>query len=241
MTQHTNALGQPVGFPIASWQPPPFPTRDPMVGRTCTVRPLDAEKDSAALYSAWSLEPTGRNYTYLSYEPFRDEAGCRKALETFQAGRDPFFHTIVAHDTGKPVGVASLMRIDPPNGVIEVGHINYSPLLQSTTAATEAMYLMMARAFALGYRRYEWKCDTNNAPSKAAAARLGFQYEGHFRQAVVYKSRNRDTDWFSILDSEWPALKAAFETWLDPANFDGKGRQRQSLSTLTKAARAGMG
>ena len=133
------------------------------------------------------------------------------------------------------------MRIDPGNGVIEVGHINFSPLLQQTIAATEAMYLMMARVFELGYRRYEWKCDSNNAPSKAAAARLGFAYEGRFRQAVVTKGRNRDTDWFSILDSEWPHLKAAFETWLDPANFDAAGRQRQSLSALTKAARAKMG
>ena len=133
------------------------------------------------------------------------------------------------------------MRIDNKVGVIEVGHINYSPLLQQTIAATEAMYLLMKQVFDLGYRRYEWKCDSCNLPSKAAAARLGFQYEGRFRQATLYKGRNRDTDWYSILDSEWPRLKTAFETWLDPANFDTAGRQRQSLSALTTSTRTGMG
>jgi RimJ/RimL family protein N-acetyltransferase len=131
------------------------------------------------------------------------------------------------------------MRIDPPNGVIEVGHINYPPRLQRTPAATEAMYLMMRRAFdELGYRRYEWKCDSLNEPSRRAAARLGFQFEGIFRQAVVYKGRNRDTAWFSILDHEWPALRGAYERWLAPANFDDRGRQRQSLTAMIAAARA---
>jgi RimJ/RimL family protein N-acetyltransferase len=125
------------------------------------------------------------------------------------------------------------MRIDPANGVIEVGGINYSPLLQRKPAATEAMYLMMRRAFELGYRRYEWKCDSLNAPSRAAAQRLGFSYEGVFRQAWVYKGRNRDTAWFSIIDGEWPALREAFERWLAPANFDANGRQRTGLSSLT--------
>jgi len=135
------------------------------------------------------------------------------------------------------VGVASLMRIDPPAGVIEVGGINYSPRLQRKPAATEAMYLLMRRVFdELGYRRYEWKCDCLNAPSRAAAQRLGFRYEGLFRQATVYKERNRDTAWFSILDSEWQGLRAAFERWLDPANFDGDGHQRQSLASLREAS-----
>ena len=131
------------------------------------------------------------------------------------------------------MGVASLMRIDPAAGVIEVGGINYSPALQRTPAATEAMYLMMRRVFdELGYRRYEWKCDSLNAASRAAAQRLGFTYEGMFRQATVYKARNRDTCWFSILDSEWPALKSGFEQWLAPDNFDTDGRQRKRLSQL---------
>ena len=154
------------------------------------------------------------------------------------AGEDPLFHAIVDQATGKPVGAAAYMRIDRANGVIEVGNINYSPLLQRKPAATEAMFLMMARVFdELGYRRYEWKCDSHNAPSRAAAARLGFQYEGLFRQAVVYKGRNRDTCWFSIIDSEWPALKRAYGEWLAAENFDAGGRQRRGLAELIAAAR----
>ena len=131
------------------------------------------------------------------------------------------------------------MRVDPANGVIETGHLNYSPLLQKKPAATEAMFLLMRRVFdELGYRRYEWKCDSLNAPSRAAAERLGFIYEGLFRQASVYKGRNRDTCWFSMIDGEWPALKRAYEAWLAPANFDASGAQKQSLSTLIKRERA---
>jgi RimJ/RimL family protein N-acetyltransferase len=146
---------------------------------------------------------------------------------------DPLFHAIIDGATGKAIGVASFMRIDLKNGAIEVGNINYSPLLQRTRAATEAMYLMMKRAFALGYRRYEWKCDSLNASSRAAAQRLGFSYEGVFRQAVVYKGRNRDTAWYAMIESEWPALDQAFTRWLDPDNFDEQGRQRLRLSDLT--------
>jgi RimJ/RimL family protein N-acetyltransferase len=132
--------------------------------------------------------------------------------------------------TGRAPGVASYLRIDPAPGVIEVGHINYAPPLQRTVAATEAMFLMMRRVFdELGYRRYEWKCDAVNAPSRAAALRLGFQFEGIFRQATVYKSRNRDTAWYAIIDRDWPALKARYQRWLDPANFDAAGRQRKKL------------
>jgi RimJ/RimL family protein N-acetyltransferase len=146
------------------------------------------------------------------------------------AGADPMFHAIIDLTTGKPVGVATLMRIDAANGVIETGHLNYSPLLQHQPAATEAMYLLMRRVFdELGYRRYEWKCDSLNAPSRAAAQRLGFKYEGTFRQHMVPKGRNRDTAWFSILDTEWPGLKLGFEQWLAPSNFDAEGRQRRSL------------
>jgi RimJ/RimL family protein N-acetyltransferase len=131
------------------------------------------------------------------------------------------------------VGVASYLRIDLPNGSIEVGHLNYSPLLQRTPAATEAMFLMMERAFALGYRRYEWKCDALNAPSRAAAQRLGFSFEGVFRQATVVKGRNRDTAWFAVIDREWPALRNGFQRWLHSSNFDEMGKQRQRLSAMT--------
>jgi RimJ/RimL family protein N-acetyltransferase len=148
-------------------------------------------------------------------------------------GDDPLFFAILDAATGRPVGVASYLRIDPPSGSIEVGHLRFSPRLQRTPASTEAMYLMLARAFGLGYRRYEWKCDALNAPSRAAALRLGLSFEGIFRQATVYKGRNRDHAWFAATDREWPALREAYERWLDPGNFDERGRQRTRLSELT--------
>ena len=209
-----------------------------MGGRFCRVEPLDAERHAADLFAANQLDAEGRNWTYLFQEPFRDLQSYRAWLEQVAKADDPLFHSIVDAKTGKAVGVATFMRIDRANGVIEVGNINYSPLLQRTPAATEAMFLMMARVFdELKYRRYEWKCDSLNAPSRAAALRLGFQYEGLFRQAVIYKGRNRDTTWFSIVDGEWPRLKRAYEQWLAPENFDGEGRQKRGLSELIQAAR----
>jgi len=149
------------------------------------------------------------------------------------AGSDPLFYAILDRPGDDPLGVASYLRIDPPMGSIEIGHLSFSPALQRSTTATEALYLMIRHVFDdLGYRRCEWKCDRLNAPSVAAAKRLGFRYEGTFRQAVVTKGRNRDTAWFSILDREWPALGAALEAWLDPGNFDGDGRQRRRLADL---------
>jgi RimJ/RimL family protein N-acetyltransferase len=150
-------------------------------------------------------------------------------------GADPLFFAIVERAANRPVGMAAYLRIMPAAGSIEVGAIHYSPLLAGTTGATEAMYLMMKRAFELGYRRYEWKCDSLNAPSRVAARRLGFTYEGTFRQAAVYKGRTRDTAWFSIVNSEWPRLREVFERWLDPENFDVDGRQRSRLSDMTSA------
>ena len=209
-----------------------------MEGRYCRVEPVDPARDAADLHGAYQLDKEGRNWTYLPYGPFVRFEDYRDWLERAAASDDPSVHCIVERQSGRAVGVASYMRIDPPAGVIEVGGINYAPPLQRTPAATEAMYLMMRRVFdELGYRRYEWKCDALNAPSRAAAQRLGFQYEGMFRQATVYKARNRDTCWFSILDSEWPARKSAFERWLDPANFDAQGRQRRNLTSCIEPAR----
>jgi RimJ/RimL family protein N-acetyltransferase len=209
-----------------------------MTGRFCRIEPLDPTRHADDLFAANSLDIDGRNWTYLFQEPFREPAAYRAWLEQIAKGDDPLFHTIVDVGTGKAVGVAAYMRIDRAMGVIEVGNINYSPLLQRRPAATEAMFLLMVRVFdELGYRRYEWKCDSLNAPSRAAALRLGFRYEGLFRQAVVYKGRNRDTTWFSIIDSEWPALKRAYERWLAPANFDGEGRQREPLGRFIEAGR----
>jgi RimJ/RimL family protein N-acetyltransferase len=228
-----NAFGQPIGLAVAEWAPPPRPPRDPMVGRTCRIEPLDPARHGAQLHAANRLDADGRNWTYLPYGPFATEDDYLRWLNGVAAASDPMFHTIVDLASGEAVGVASYLRIDPAAGSIEVGHINYSPKLQRTVAATEAMYLMMQRAFDLGYRRYEWKCHALNAPSRAAAQRFGFSYEGIFRQARVDKGRNRDTAWYAAIDREWPALDAAFRRWLDPANFDEQGRQRISLSALT--------
>ncbi|HEX4610372.1 MAG TPA: GNAT family protein, partial [Urbifossiella sp.] len=148
-------------------------------------------------------------------------------------GDDPLFFTVIDAADGRPAGIASYLRIAPTAGSIEVGHLQFSPRLRRTPAATEAMYLMMARAFDLGYRRYEWKCDSLNAASRAAAVRLGLSFEGVFRQATVYKGRTRDTAWYAAIDAEWPALREAFRAWLDPANFDAAGRQRVRLSEVT--------
>ncbi len=233
-----SASPPPVGPTLPNWTPRPVPPRTPMQGRFCVVEPLDAARHARDLFEANSLDKDNRNWTYLSVGPFAEFESYRAWVEQVAKGADPVFHAIVDRATGKAAGVASFMRLDPPNGVIEVGHINYSPLLQRKPAATEAMFLMMRRAFdELGYRRYEWKCDSLNGPSRAAALRLGFQYEGLFRQAVVYKGRNRDTTWFSIIDGEWPKVRGAYEQWLAPDNFSADGRQKRKLSDLIAAAR----
>ncbi len=226
----TNELGQPIGDPVPDWRQPPRPADDPMAGRLCRIERLDPGRHAEALFEANRLDRDNRNWTYLPYGPFSSLDAYRRWMETVCPADDPMFHAVIDAHTAKAAGVASYLRIDPPNGVIEVGHINYSPLLQGTPAATEAMYLMMQRVFELGYRRCEWKCDVLNERSCAAARRLGFTYEGTFRQATIYKGRNRDTAWFSILDSGWPDRRAAFEHWLDPSNFDAKGSQKKRLA-----------
>jgi RimJ/RimL family protein N-acetyltransferase len=238
-TTHRNPLGQEIGAPLPGWTPRPRPPRAPIEGRFCRVEPLDPSRHAAELHAAYQADTEGRNWTYLAVGPFDGFEPLCAWVEESSRSEDPLFFAFVDKRTGTAVGVGSHMRIDPANGVIEVGNLNFSPAMQRNPVATEAMFLMMRRAFdELGYRRYEWKCDSLNAPSRAAAERLGFTYEGLFRNAVVYKGRNRDTAWYSILDSEWPGLKAAFERWLAPANFDASGRQKERLADLTKAARA---
>jgi RimJ/RimL family protein N-acetyltransferase len=237
MTDHRNDLGQPIGFPLPQWTARPRPPRTAMEGHFCRVEPIDPARHAADLHAANAFDREGRNWTYLPYGPFARLEDYRLWLDRVSAGDDPLFHAIIERQSERAVGVASFMRIDPTAGVIEVGGINYALPLQRTPAATEAMYLMMRRVFdELGYRRYEWKCDSLNAPSRAAALRLGFRYEGMFRQATVYKARNRDTCWFSILDNEWPPLQRAFEDWLAPDNFDPAGHQRLSLASLSRSA-----
>ena len=233
MQHATNNLGQPIGFAVPDWKPPQPPARAAMEGQYCRLEPLDAKAHAEALHAANVLNTDGGMWTYMAYGPFATLEIYRKWAEGVSHGNDPLFFAIVDRATGNPVGVASYLRIDPANGCIEVGHLAYSPLLQRKPAASEAMYLMMEQAFRLGYRRYEWKCNSLNAPSRAAAQRLGFSYEGIFRQATLVKGRNRDSAWYSIVDSEWPALQKAFQAWLAPANFDAQGRQRMRLSSLT--------
>ncbi len=233
MQQTLNPLGQPVGLSVGGWQPPLAPPRTAMAGRFCRVESLDPDQHAESLYQANALDVEGRNWTYLPYGPFETPESYHAWVESVAASSDPLFYAIVDSATERAVGVASYLRITPAIGSIEVGHLNFSPLLQRTPAATEAMYLMMKRAFELGYRRYEWKCDALNAPSRAAAQRLGLSFEGIFRQATVYKGRNRDTAWFAAIDGEWPLLEAAFTRWLDPANFDEHGNQRTRLADLT--------
>jgi RimJ/RimL family protein N-acetyltransferase len=226
-----NGLGQPIGEPVPDWSARPRPGREPIEGRHCRIEALDPERHAADLFAANARDGEGRMWTYMAYGPFARLDDYQTWADKAAASQDPLFHAILDRSTGRAVGVASFLRIEPAVGVVEVGHIAYSPALQRTPAATEAMYLLMRRVFGeLGYRRYEWKCDALNAPSRAAAERLGFRFEGVFRQATVYKGRNRDTAWYSVLDTEWPARKAAFEAWLDPANFDATGRQRRPLA-----------
>lgn len=230
----TDANGQPIGWPLADWRSPPRPARAPMIGGTVRLEPIDADKHAADLHEAFAADGDGRTWTYMPYGPFVSADAYAAWMRASASGDDPLFFALIDATSGKPLGVASYLRIDPAVGAIEVGHIAFSPRLRRARAATEAMYLMMANAFRLGYRRYEWKCDALNEPSRRAAQRLGFSYEGVFRQATVYKSRNRDTAWFAITDGDWEKLRGAFAAWLDPANFDAGGKQRRRLSDLTR-------
>lgn len=220
------------GPPVPGFTPPPVPAGKVLDGRHVRLEPLSAARHGAALFAAYRGDD--RVWDYLPYGPFSDEAGYLDWLGSVEGAADPYFYAIIDKGTGLAAGVASYLRITPAMGSIEVGHINLAPSLQKTRAATEAMALMMEWAFQAGYRRYEWKCDALNLPSRRAAERLGFSYEGTFRQAAVVKGRNRDTAWFAAIDAEWPRLKAAFDTWLDPANFDASGRQKRSLAALTR-------
>ena len=233
MTNTINDLGQPIGYPVVHWKPTVRPPRETMIGRYSRVEPINIERHAPDLFAANRSDAENRIWTYLPYGPFEDLDSYRDWLEKTCLGDDPLFQAIIDSTSGKAVGVASYLRIDPNSGVIEVGHINYSPLLQRSPAATEAMYLMMKRVFELGYRRYEWKCDALNQKSRKAAQRFGFSYEGIFRQATIYKGRNRDTAWYAIIDQEWPAMESAFKQWLDPANFDAHGQQKTRLADLS--------
>jgi RimJ/RimL family protein N-acetyltransferase len=236
MHPEMNELGQPIGFVVPNWIPASRPASEPMEGRFCRLEPLNAGH-AAELWEAFSLDREGRGWTYLFDGPYEDFGAFENWVSAAVRRQDSVFFAIRELQNGRAAGIASYLRIAPEAGSIEVGNLHFSPLLQQTPAATEAMFLMMRNAFALGYRRYEWKCNALNEPSRRAAERLGFTFEGIFRQALVVKGRNRDTAWFSILNSEWPEIQAAFLQWLAPENFDAEGRQRRSLGEMMRAAR----
>ncbi|EPX83802.1 Acetyltransferase, including N-acetylase of ribosomal protein [Rubellimicrobium thermophilum DSM 16684] len=219
------------GDPVEGWRVPPRPGPETMEGAWARLERLDPARHAPEIHAA--NRESDRIWDWLPYGPFDDEAGWRAWADSVAGGEDPFFYAIRDRQTGRAGGVASFLRIVPDHGTIEIGHINLSPALQQTRAATEALCLMMRWAFEAGYRRIEWKCDALNLPSRRAAQRLGLSYEGTFRQHLIVKGRNRDTAWFAATDRDWPGLRSAFEAWLAPANFDADGRQRQALSTLT--------
>jgi RimJ/RimL family protein N-acetyltransferase len=234
----TNPYGQPVGDPVPNWQPRSRPDARELNGVACRLERLDEARHADELFAADRADTDGTSWTYLPYGPFDDPQTYAGWVRQVSALDDPRFYAVIDTDpasatNGRAAGVLSLLRIAPDAGSIEVGHIHHSPALQQTRASTEAQYLLMRYVFdELGYRRYEWKCDALNAASRRAAERLGFSFEGIFRQAVVIKGRNRDTAWYAIIDADWPSVRAAFEDWLDSGNFDAEGRQHSSLKAV---------
>lgn len=219
--------------PLANWKPVPVPNPISLRGRYATLEPLDAARHGADLWDA--VRGHGALWTWLSGNPPASASALMESAELWRQTEHAVLLAILSTETGKAAGWASYMRIGPAHGVIEVGNILFSPVLQRTRAATEAMYLMARHIFEdLGYRRYEWKCNAENAPSRRAALRFGFTFEGIFRQHMVVKGYNRDTAWFAMLDHEWPARKQAFETWLQPENFDDDGQQRRTLAEIAQ-------
>ena len=230
---------QPIG-PIVDAHPAKRPERVTLEGRWITLVPLEPQAHAKALYEGSNGDAARESvWTYLFDGPYRSLDEFRANLEAKARSTDPLFFTVIDNASGTPVGYQTFLRIDPPNRVIEVGNIMFTPAMQRTAGATEAQYLFAAHVFDdLGYRRYEWKCNDLNAPSRRAALRYGFSFEGVFRQHMIVKGRNRDTAWFSMLDSEWPARRAAFERWLGPDNFDAAGRQKVSLAALNGVSAA---
>ncbi|MBK4726962.1 GNAT family N-acetyltransferase [Pantoea agglomerans] len=235
MTQRVNEFGQPVGPALPYWQPVPAPEADSMVGIYCRLEPLNVELHCEDLYTAYASAPDGRDWTWLTEERPESLEAFRIWLSQRAAENGFVTFTLFCARRDKPVGLVSYLRIDPSNGVLEIGGVTWSPLMKRTVIGTEALWLMINNAFTLGYRRCEWKCDSLNEPSRQAALRLGFTWEGTFRQMMARKGRSRDSDWFSIIDSEWPAINQVLTQWLSAENIDASGQQRQSLSNLMRA------
>ncbi len=227
-----NEFGQPIGPPLPEWKEAEVPPENTMVGLHTSLSPLNCEHHGEDLFESFACDQAGKNWTYLPYGPFKDRAEFKSWLEATSLAGDPRLYVVIARGQSQAVGLLAWMNIQRDVGSVEIAHVHFSPLLQRRPAATEAVYLLIKEAFNRGYRRCEWKCDSLNAASKTAAERFGFQFEGRFRNARVYKGRSRDTDWYSIIDSEWPRLNKRFQDWLSPENFDAKGQQRKRLREL---------
>lgn len=231
MTVRLNEFQQPIGAALPGWRGAQLPDARPLVGRYCRIERIDVERHAADLYEAYQDAPDARDWTYLFVWPFDSLGSYRSYLTSIAKQADPMHHAVIDLASGKAVGTLALMRIDASNGVIEVGNVTYSPRMKRTRLATETMSLLMSYVFEeLGYRRFEWKCDALHSVSRAAALRYGFKFEGIFRQAIVTRQRNRDTSWYSIIDSEYPVLRSAYRQWLDTSNFDGQSRQIRRLA-----------
>jgi RimJ/RimL family protein N-acetyltransferase len=233
------ASGLPIGPRLADPSPARRPERVVLDGRFCRLEPIDPARHRTELFAASTPPDAARRFRYLFEEPPATIADMDAWLAKAAASTDPLVFAVIDKRTGRCEGRQTLMRITPEHRAIETGSIYWGPAISRTPIATEANYLFARYVFEdLGYRRFEWKCDALNAPSRRAAERFGFTYEGHFRRAVIVKGRSRDTTWFAMIDEDWPALKAAYEQWLSPENFDADGRQRTSLGALTAAALA---
>jgi|TARA_B110000459_G_C16480596_1_gene434093 RimJ/RimL family protein N-acetyltransferase len=220
------------GEVVSGFKVPPHPKGISIDGKLVSIKPLIANEFAEELFMANALDKEGINWEYLPYGPFENLSDYIDWIQSFEEHNDPVFFAIISKKLKKAIGIASYLRINPNDGLIEVGHINYSPLLQRTTEGTEAMFLMMQWAFDNGYRRYEWKCNALNMRSRKAAQRLGFSYEGVFRQMTISKGRNRDTAWFAIIDKDWQVIQKCFHQFLSDINLDEKSKY--SLSSLTK-------
>jgi len=230
-----NPFDQEIGDEVTDWQEKQFPSCELLSGKFCRLERLSPKRHAQDLFATLCDRRFDKNWTYLPYGPFTDYDPFYQWLNASAQLSDPLFFSVINEQTNQAVGLVSYLRIDPKVGVAEVGHIHFSSKIQQTAIASESMYLMMQYVFdELGYRRYEWKCDSLNAPSKKAAQRLGFEYEGIFKQATIYKNRNRDTTWYAIIDKQWPMIKQAFQLWLDADNFDDEGRQKSQL-TINRA------
>lgn len=229
-----NEFGQAVGASLVDWSEPSLPPRAVLSGTYCQVEPLNPAKHARALSEICVSDTQARDWTYMAFGPFSTASEVHEWVEDYSQRAHSPYYAIVDSKSRLPTGVVCYLRMDPSHGSIEIGGIVYSDQLKRTAAATEAIFLLAQNVFDLGYRRCEWKCDSLNEASRRAALRLGFSFEGIFRQAVIYKGRNRDTAWYSIIDRDWPDLRRAYLRWFAPDNFDSAGRQKTRLSDLTQ-------